>query len=161
MPLRLLSRCHPRGIVPRSRHIPGCSNVIEDKLSRRSQVTRQSGPYLRFSASGSHDGPGHMWSFLQPVSITNSPSFVSLVPDPTAWAIDALSPPWENRDVYTFSPVSLLGHIISKVMDKGCHRMIAIAPGWSNMPWILGSGQFCQFRSFSGFLYKGSGDTAL
>ena len=64
------------------------------------------------------------------------PKFVSPVPDPTAWAVDALSPPWENLDVYTFPPVSLLGHIISKVMDQGCPRMVLIAPGWSNMPWF-------------------------
>ena len=74
VPLRLLSWCHPRGIVPRSWHIPGRLNVMADKLSRRSQVTRQSGPYLKFSTSGAQDGLGHMWSFLQPGSITNSPS---------------------------------------------------------------------------------------
>ena len=43
------------------------------QASRCSQVTRQC-PYLRFSTSGAQDGPGHMWSFLQPGSITNSPS---------------------------------------------------------------------------------------
>ena len=32
--------------------------------------------------------------------------------------------------------LSLLGHIISKVRDQGCHRMILIAAGWSNMPWF-------------------------
>ena len=44
------------------------------QASRRSQVTRQGGPYLRFSTSGAQDGPGHMWSFLQSGSIPNSPS---------------------------------------------------------------------------------------
>ena len=76
------------------------------------------------------------------------PKFLSPVPDPTAWAVDALSLPWENLDVYTFPPVSLLGHIISKMMDQGCHRMVLIAPGWSNMPWFwdlvssIGTGPF-------------------
>ena len=74
VPLRLLSWCHPRGIVLWSWHIPGRLNVMADKLSRRSHVTRQSGPYLRFSTSGAQDGPGPMWSFLQPGSITNSPN---------------------------------------------------------------------------------------
>ena len=64
------------------------------------------------------------------------PKFVSPVPDPTAWAVDALSLPWENLDVYTFPLVSLLGLIISKVRDQGCHRIILIAPGWSSMPWF-------------------------
>ena len=35
---RLLSWCHPWGIVLRARHIPGRLNVIVDKLSRHSQV---------------------------------------------------------------------------------------------------------------------------
>ena len=35
---RLLSWCHPRGIVLRARHIPGRLNVIADKLSRHNQV---------------------------------------------------------------------------------------------------------------------------
>ena len=35
---RLLSWCHPRGIVLRARYIPGCLNVIADKLSRHNQV---------------------------------------------------------------------------------------------------------------------------
>ena len=35
---RLLSWCHPRGIVERARHIPGHLNVIADKLSRHNQV---------------------------------------------------------------------------------------------------------------------------
>ena len=35
---RLLSWCHPRGIILRARHIPGRLNVIADKLSRHNQV---------------------------------------------------------------------------------------------------------------------------
>ena len=62
--------------------------------------------------------------------------FVSPVQDQTAWAVDAMSLSWENLDVYAFHPVSLLNPVISKVMDRGCHRMILIPPGWPNMPWF-------------------------
>ena len=54
----------------------------------------------------------------------------------TAWAVDALSLPWENLDVYAFTPVALLTKVVAKVMDQGCQRMILIAPGWPNMPWF-------------------------
>ena len=37
---RLLSWCHPRGIILRARHIPGCLNVIVDKLSRHNDSNR-------------------------------------------------------------------------------------------------------------------------
>ena len=64
------------------------------------------------------------------------PKFVSLVLDSKAWAVDALSLPWQNLDAYAFPPVSLLNQVISKVVDQGCLRMILIAPGWPNMPWF-------------------------
>ena len=64
------------------------------------------------------------------------PQFVSSVPDPAAWAVDAVSLPWENMDVYAFPPVSLITQVVSKMMDQGCRRMILIAPGWPNMPWF-------------------------
>ena len=38
--------------------------------------------------------------------------------------------------MYAFPPVSLLGKILSKVIDQGCHKMILIAPGWPNVPWF-------------------------
>ena len=134
---RLLSWCYPRGIILRARHIPGRLNVIADKLSRHNQVIQTE------------------WSLSQQVfnllcSIWDRPQidlfatrfnhklpqFVSPVPDPAAWAVDALSLPWENFDVYAFPPVSLIPQVISKMMDQGCRRMILIAPGWPKMPWF-------------------------
>ena len=136
-PLEIISWCHPRGIVLRARHIPGRLNVIADKLSRHNQVIQTE------------------WSLSQEVFILlcsrwaqpqvdlfatrfnhKLPQFVSPVPDPAAWAVDALSLPWENMDVYAFPPVSLINQVISKVMDQGCRRMVLIAPGWPNMPWF-------------------------
>ena len=64
------------------------------------------------------------------------PQFVSPVPDPTAWAVDALSLPWGNLDLYAFPPVSLVPQVVVKMIDQGCRRMILIAPGWPNMPWF-------------------------
>ena len=123
---RLLSWCHPRGIVLRARHIPGRLNVIADKLSRHNQVIQTE------------------WALSQQVfrllfsnwALPQVDLFVSPVPDSTAWAVDALSISWENLDVYAFPPVALLNQVVSKVMDQGCHRMVLIAPGWPNMAWF-------------------------
>ena len=46
------------------------------------------------------------------------PLFVSLVPDQMAWQVDALSLQWEELDLYAFPPVSLLGQMVSKVVDQ-------------------------------------------
>ena len=62
--------------------------------------------------------------------------YVSPVPDPNAWAVDALAVSWEDLDMYAFPPVSLLGKVVSKLSDHLCKRVILIAPGWPNMPWF-------------------------
>ena len=67
------------------------------------------------------------------------PQFVSPVPDPQAWAVDALSLSWEDLDPYAFPPAAILGKVV-KLQDYPCNRIILIAPGWPNMPWFLGPG---------------------
>ena len=62
--------------------------------------------------------------------------FVSPVPDDQAWAVDALSLPWDNLDPYAFPPVAILGKVVEKLQNSRCKRMILIAPGWPNRPWF-------------------------
>ena len=64
------------------------------------------------------------------------PQFVSPVPDPQAWAVDAPSLSWENLDPCTFPPVAILGKVLEKLQDYPCNRIILMAPGWPNMPWF-------------------------
>ena len=96
----------PQGVILRARHIPGYLNVIADKLSRHNQVIQtewslsQQVFRLLFSK----------WALPQLDLFATRfnhklPRFVSPVPDPTAWAVDALSLSWENLDVYAFPPL--------------------------------------------------------
>ena len=62
--------------------------------------------------------------------------FVSPILDPLAWAVDALSLPWDVPDVYAFPPVAILGKVIEKLRDHPCHRIILFAPVWPNMSWF-------------------------
>ena len=127
---RLLSWCHPRGISLRARHIPGRLNVIADKLSRHNQLIQTEWPSQQvFNLLCSR------W-FRPQVDLFATrfnhklPKFVSPVPDPTAWAVDAMSLSWETLDAYAF----LQFPYPTKVVDQGCRRIILIAPGWPNMP---------------------------
>ena len=46
---------------------------------------------------------------LFPTSLNSKlPLFVSPIPDPQAWAVDALNIPWENLVAYSFPPTALL-----------------------------------------------------
>ena len=90
--------------------------------------------------------PRSVSSYMLPVALAPSglvchqiqqlPQFVSPVPDPQAWAVDALSLSWENLDPYAFPPAAILGKVVEKLQDYPCNRIILIAPGWPNMPWF-------------------------
>ena len=63
------------------------------------------------------------------------PLYVSPIPDPRAWDIDALNIDWTNLTAYAYPPTALLHKVIQKI--KQCHCLIiVIAPGWPGMPWF-------------------------
>ena len=64
------------------------------------------------------------------------PQFVSPVPDPLAWVVDALSLPFEYLDLYVLPQVVILVKVVAKLRDYPCRRMNLIAPCWPIMPWF-------------------------
>ena len=134
---RILVWCDQKAVQIKARHIPGRLNVIADKLSRLGQIIQTEwslAPEVFKSICQTWHTPQ---VDLFATKFNNKlPQFVSPVPDPRAWAVDALSIPWENMDPYAFPPTALLGKVLSKVRDNPCRRMIIIAPGWPKMPWF-------------------------
>ena len=63
------------------------------------------------------------------------PLYVSPVPDPKAWDIDALNINWTGLTAYAYPPTALLHRVIQKIRQCYC-LIIAIAPGWPEMPWF-------------------------
>ena len=128
----LLCWCNLRQAILKARHIPGRLNMIADKLSRQGQIIQTE------------------WSLHQVFNLLvqtqvdmfatkyncKLAQYVSPVPDPNAWAVDALTVSWEILDMYAFPPVALLGKVVSKLSDHLYRRVILIAPGWPNMPWF-------------------------
>ena len=125
------------GICLRAGHIPGRLNVIADKLSRHRQVIQTEWslhPDVFAQIC-------HRWH-LPKVDLfamrynCKLPQFVSPVPDPKAWAVDALTLSWEDLDPYAFPPVPLLTNVLTKALSHQYKRMIIVAPGWPNMLWF-------------------------
>ena len=134
---RILSWCTRQQVTLRARHIPGRLNVIADKLSRLGQTiqTEWSLHPAVFQAVCARWHQPQVDLFATRFN-NKLPQFVSPVPDPQAWVVDALSLSWEDLDPYAFPPAAILGKVVEKLQDYPCNRIILIAPGWPNMPWF-------------------------
>ena len=61
--------------------------------------------------------------------------FVSLVPVPEAWAVEAMSVSWENLLGYAFPPLPILGRVIRKAREESA-ILILLVPSWSSQLWF-------------------------
>ena len=61
------------------------------------------------------------------------PLYISPVPDPKAWDINALNINWMGLTAYAYPPMAFLHRVIQKIRQCYC-LIIVIAPGWPGMP---------------------------
>ena len=132
---RILTWCTRRQVTLRALHIPSRLNVTADKLSRLGQTIQMEWS-LHPEVFKTICSRWHQPQVFATRFNNKLPFFVSPVPAPQAWAVDALSLPWEDLDPYAFPPVAILGKVVEKLQDCPCNRFILIAPGWPNMPWF-------------------------
>ena len=128
--------CHHYHIILKARHIPGCLNVMADLLSRSNQVqsTEWSLHPQLFKQICQKWFTPHVDLFATHLN-HKLPLYVSPIPDPKAWDIDALNINWTNLTAYAYPPTALLHKVIQKI--RQCHCLIiVIAPGWPGMPWF-------------------------
>ena len=133
---RLLLWCHANVIQLRARHIPGKMNVLADSLSRAGQIlpTEWSLSPRVFRALC------QLWeSPLVDLFATRwnhkLPQFVSPIPDPSAWQVDALSMDWDQLYGYAYPPTALIPHVLSKVASHHCKLMLVV-PMWPDKSWF-------------------------
>ena len=132
---RILTWCSRKQVTLKARHIPGPLNVMADQLSRLGQTNQREWSLhpevFKVICSRWHQ---HQVYLFATRLYKKLPNFVSLVPNPLAWALDALSLSWEDLDPYAFPPVAIFCKVVEKLQDYPCSRIILIAPGWPNMP---------------------------
>ena len=132
---RLLCWCNLRQIVLKARHIPGRLNVIADKLSCQGQVIQTEWSLHQEI----FDILCRTWHYPQVDMFATRYNcklvqFVSPIPDPKAWSVDALTMSWEGLDMYLFPPVSLMGKVVSKLSDHWYHRAVGDGSSLSSTP---------------------------
>ena len=133
---RIIAWATPREIMIKARHIPGVLNVVADSLSRKDKVIHSEWE-LHPTVFKKICQIWHKPDLDMFATSANSklPNYVSPIPDPQAWAIDALNIPWENLNGYAFCPVAIIPQMIQKMTTYPC-QMIVIAPGWPGMMWF-------------------------
>ena len=97
--------CIPRNIWLSATHIPGCTNVIADSLSRKHRYSDHEwklNPDLFQSLSDLF--PNLSIDLFATMINTQLPRYASWRPDPHAVFIDAFSVSWRNDYFYAFPP---------------------------------------------------------
>ena len=100
----------------KARHIPGCLNVMADLLSRLNQV--QSTEWS-LHPQVFHQICQKWFTPRIDLFVTHQnhklPLYVSPVPDPNVWDIDALNINWMGLTAYAYPPTALLHRVIQKI----------------------------------------------
>ena len=98
---KIMTWCHHYHITLKARHIPGCLNVMADLLSRSNQVqsTEWSLHLQVFKLICQKWFTLHVDLFATHLN-HKLPLYVSPVPDPKAWDIDALNINWMGLTAY-------------------------------------------------------------
>ena len=135
---RILTSCSRKQVALKAGHLLGWLNVVTDKPFRLGQTIQTEWSFLpevfQSICSRWHQPQIDMFATRFNYKL---PQFVSPVPDPLAWVVDALSLPCEDLDAYAFPPVTILSKVVVKLQDDHlCHRIILMARWWPNMPWF-------------------------
>jgi len=125
-------------IALRARHIPGRLNVLADELSREKQVLPTEWsllPQVLEMVWRQWEKP-HIDLFATRFN-NKLPVFVSPLPDPRAYAVDALSMKWDHLLAYAFPPTAVLGAVLSKLAETKDMSLVLVAPAWQKQSWFV------------------------
>ena len=66
---------------------------------------------------------------------TQLPIYVSWMPDPNAWKVDAFTLDWGPLDLYAFPPVCLISKCLQKIRADNAQEMLVV-PYWPTQAWF-------------------------
>lgn len=126
--------CLKRKIRLTAGHVPGAKNDEADKLSRKfnedTEWTLQQNIFeklLKIFPDISVD------LFASRIN-SKLPKYVTYLPDPLAYAIDAFTLHWTQELFYIFPPFSLIAKIIQKI-EREKTEAVLICPIWTTQTW--------------------------
>ncbi|VDI48589.1 Hypothetical predicted protein [Mytilus galloprovincialis] len=118
------------------RHIAGHLNILADTLSRSLAPVNTEWELLQvvFKAVTLHWGSPQIDLFATSLN-HKLLTFVSPVPDPKSFAVDAMSLSWKGMFGYAFPPFRFLSPVLQKIAGENC-KIIVIAPAWPKQSWF-------------------------
>ena len=120
-----------------ARYLPGQDNVLADVLNCHGQVVGTEWSLHPQVARSLLRAWGNPSIDLFVTCLTAKlPLYCSLVPDPQAVFEDAFRHPWDDLDLYSFSPFPLIGRVVARVRESSRVAMTLVAPLWPEKEWF-------------------------
>ena len=131
----LLWWCRENNVLLSVTHISSALNVRADILSRSRQLasTEWSLHPSVFKQINLLYGDLNIDLFATDLN-HKLPVYVSPCPDPSAWAVDALSIRWTGMAAYAFPPFPLIPKVLLKVKEDKA-QVVLVAPWWPQRSW--------------------------
>lgn len=127
--------CEDRNLFIYASYIPSIQNIEADSESRTiSLETEWSLQQEFFVRIESFFGSFDIDLFASSIN-TKCPLFVSWLPDPLAFAVDAFSIDWGDFYFYAFPPFILILKVLRKIITNRAEGVVVV-PWWPAQPWF-------------------------
>ena len=127
--------CIERNIGISAHHVCGSLNSTADKLSRSGNEDLEWSLTQDIFTAILRSFPSLNIDLFASRLNAKFPNYVSRIPDPNAYAIDAFSFAWHDNNYYCFPPFSVIGRILQKVEVDQTERLCLVAPVWPAQTW--------------------------
>lgn len=127
--------CLPKKIFLSAVHIPGSVNTSDYYSRNFSNSTEWMLKKSVFSRICKHFFMPDIDLFASRLN-NQLDNFVSWFPEPGALYSDAFSISWNCFKPYIFPPFSLIGKVISKLLQDNVEKAILVFPYWTSQPWF-------------------------
>lgn len=123
---RIWDWCADRNIFIYAAYIPSAQNFEADAESRIvSEETEWTIEDTYFRRIESHFGRFDIDLFASSIN-TKCPCFISWIPDPLAYAVDAFSLDWSNLRFYAFPPFILILRVLRKILTDRAEGVVVV-----------------------------------
>lgn len=127
--------CEDRHIFVFASYIASAENIYADAESRRVDTdTEWSLSDEAFNEITREWGPFEVDLFASALNAKCN-IYVSWLPDPGSWLVDAFTLSWSDLFFYCFPPFILIPRILRKIIDDRAEGVIVV-PRWPSQPWF-------------------------